>query len=248
MKISGYARDVAPVVAVIAVGWLWWNTVIPPETTTLIESSVKIHATFPDIPVAHPTPRKTGLEDVGGSIGAGTVVGSILYRFVDGKHAVHAAIVSVAHVVKDAQNVDVEWKGKHIPGRVIAKDDELDLALVEVPVSLPKAEMFFGQVKVGMPQWTVGYPYGTGVSITYGFVSTINPVMGLRQASASIWPGNSGGGVFIIHQNHFVLVGVADAVYVAQLSPQQMAVVDTVGFFVTTNKVKKFLLENHVSL
>ncbi|MBM3261220.1 trypsin-like peptidase domain-containing protein [Candidatus Kaiserbacteria bacterium] len=274
MKLHDATRDLVIIGTAIAVLgmviYVFGGFMLPPEPSTLIESSVKIVShdppppkpeTPPDSPAmpappAVPAPPslpeqpKTGAEKSGGS-GSGTVVGYTSYYIGDSPGVRHSIILTAEHVLSELPTVDVYWKGHKIPGRVVARDHEIDLALIEVPVVLPKAEMYFGDVDLGAAQWVVGYPFGTGISITYGFVSTMDRTIALQQGSAAVWPGNSGGGLFVLKwhlwHSRFVLVGVVDAVYTARTGVMQRTIVNTISYSVSMDKVKKFLVDNHVS-
>lgn len=251
-------RNVAIVALVVSAVLGWWYNVTPQEPRVLLESSVKIETvtlTAPSPPKADQPPSKphsppadppkTEPNKSGGSWGSGTIIGDIHHHFGNKDDVYHSAILTNEHVIKGASKVYVHWKGKKIEGRVIAMDSGLDLALVQVPVRLPKVELLDGPIWDGENTWVVGYPFGLSASITHGFISPKAPKEELRQESASIWFGNSGGGVFVLRDGRYVLAGVTDAIYVKPMMGA-LLFANTVGFFVPIESVKKFLADNHV--
>lgn len=245
-------RNVAIVALVVSAVLGWWYTVVPQEPRVLLGSSVKIETETPDA-VKPPSrshsptnPPKTEPKKSGGSFGSGTVIGDIRHHLGNKDGVCHSAILTNEHVVKNASKVYAHWKGKKIEGRVIAIDSELDLALVQVPVCLPKVEMLAGPIWDGENTWVVGYPFGLSASITHGFISPKAPKGELRQESASIWFGNSGGGVFVLRDGRYVLAGVTDAIFVKPVMGG-ILFANTVGFFVPIESVKIFLAKNHVT-
>lgn len=251
-------RNVAIVALVASAVLGWWYTVTPKEPRVLLESSVKIETetlAVPSPPKANQPPSKrqsppadppkTEPKKSGGSWGSGTVIGDIHHHLGNKDGVYHSVILTNEHVVKGASKVYAHWKGMKIEGRVIAIDAQLDLALVQVPVRLPKVELLDGPIWDGENTWVVGYPFGLSASITHGFISPKAPKEELRQESASIWFGNSGGGVFVLRDGRYVLAGVTDAIYVKPMMGA-LLFATTVGFFVPIESVKKFLTDNHV--
>lgn len=249
-------RNVAIVALVVSAVLGWWYNVTPKEPRVTLEYSVKIETVTPDVPSAphaQPSapqtppadPPKPGPEKSGGSMGSGTVIGDIHHHVGNKDGVFHSAILTNEHVIRGASRVYVHWKGRKIEGRVIAIDAELDLALVQVSERLPKVELLDGPIWDGENTWVVGYPFGLSASITHGFISPKAPKQELRQESASIWFGNSGGGVFVLRDGRYVLAGVADAIY-ARPMMGGILFANTVGFFVPIESVKKFLANNHV--
>lgn len=251
-------RNVAIVALVVSAVLGWWYNVTPKEPRVTLEYSVKVETVTLDASASpkakQPSskqqsppadPPKTEPKKIGGSFGSGTVIGDIHHHVGNKDGVFHSVILTNEHVVKGASKVYVHWKGRKIEGRVIAIDAELDLALVQVSVRLPKVEMLTGPIWDGENTWVVGYPFGLSASITHGFISPKAPKQELRQESASIWFGNSGGGVFVLRDGHYVLAGVTDAIYVKPMMGG-ILFANTVGFFVPIESVKKFLANNHV--
>ena len=95
-------------------------------------------------------------------------------------------------------------KGKEYPGKLVAIDEQRDLAVVKIKPEGPLKPMKLGcsgDLIVGEQIVTMGNPFGMGLTMTYGIVSalarstkseyTFYPEM--VQTSASINPGSSGG-------------------------------------------------------
>lgn len=103
-------------------------------------------------------------------------------------------------------------------GRLQARDEEHDLALVTVKLQPPHAvaTVARGDVTVGESTETMGHPMGLWWSYSTGVVSAIRVVsdednaMWYVQSTASISPGNSGGGLF--NADHEV-IGVCHAYF-----------------------------------
>lgn len=129
-----------------------------------------------------------------------------------------ALILTNAHVVEGAKSVSVATlDGKTSPGRVLARDEEVDLAVISVqgltaaqPLPLGDSE----SVQVGDPLYVIGFPLGSELagepSVTRGVVSGRRNLDNVAyiQTDAAMNPGNSGGPV--INQRGEV-IGVATA-------------------------------------
>lgn len=92
--------------------------------------------------------------------------------------------------------------GTAYPARLIARDPEIDLALLKVDAAgLPVALVAdTGDLKIGQLVFAVGHPWGQLGHVTAGIVSAINQVQTRRgrtipviQTDAALAPGNSGG-------------------------------------------------------
>ena len=116
-------------------------------------------------------------------------------------------IVTNNHVVDGASEVTVTLQdGTELPGKVIGKDADTDLALVQVepgkttlqPVTFADSD----QVRVGDPVIAIGSPFGLGGTVTAGIVSADHRTIGIGryddflQIDAPINRGNSGGPTF----------------------------------------------------
>lgn len=93
-------------------------------------------------------------------------------------------------------------------GVIVAKDDSVDLALIQLRVTqLPytmEAELFTGQkVYRGETAWAVGNPLGLDATVTRGTISSVNRMVAIGgverpyfQVDVGIAPGNSGGALY----------------------------------------------------
>ncbi len=113
-------------------------------------------------------------------------------------------IVTNAHVVEDAQAIAVRLSdGRHFPGRVIGRDNRVDLALVRIDgaknlTALPVGDS--NRLRVGEFVMALGHPFGLEQSVSFGIVSrkgapltVAAPGFDFIQTDAAINPGNSGG-------------------------------------------------------
>lgn len=127
-------------------------------------------------------------------------------------------IVTCEHVVRDARSIKVEMvSGASLEGRVIAKDKNFDIAVLEVngasSIFLP---VLSADEKLATKVFTVGYPMpgllGKDQKYTEGTISSLSGLGDDRfeyQVSIPFQPGNSGGAV--VNENGLV-VGIASAV------------------------------------
>jgi S1-C subfamily serine protease len=106
------------------------------------------------------------------------------------------------HVVGERDSVKVvliDGRKKRAP--VIARADELDLALIKVPIrDAPPLQLAgFDDVRIGSWVACIGHGYGGIWTYTTGMISNIYPVEGQRpvfQTQIPVNPGASGGPVF----------------------------------------------------
>jgi len=131
-------------------------------------------------------------------------------------------IVTNQHVVEDVNLIRVRLStGTMASARVLARDQETDLALLKIDVSQPLPVMPLGTARdlmVGEPVIAIGNAYGYEHTVTTGVVSAVGRDVTLNkdvsyksliQTDASINPGNSGGPLINIHGE---LVGVNVAI------------------------------------
>lgn len=155
-------------------------------------------------------------------------------------------LVTCAHVVEDASDVEVHLGDKTYAAEVLQLDLVHDLAILKIdaqnlsPISIDSAELppLGGDVRV------VGYPLsdvlGTGVKVTRGTVSGIiqRTDQRLLQIDAAVNPGNSGGPVV---NSQGTVIGVASA----KLSGAE---IHRVGFSVPSKTLRTFLEEHKISV
>ena len=133
--------------------------------------------------------------DSDGGFGSGVVVKS-------GRKSI---ILTNAHVVSD----DMVVRGKK--ATLIRKDEEKDLALIEVELQLPAAHIHkTASLKVFDEIILVGAGLGSKPYPSLGIVANIITEYGV-QYSGHVVVGMSGGGVFRRHNDHYELVGIVQA-------------------------------------
>ena len=123
------------------------------------------------------------------NLGSGVVIGA------DGD------IVTNYHVVRDATELSIGFvDGTVLPCRVVASDEESDIALLHVDATglQPIAMADIDDVAPGDVVLAVGNPFGIGQAVSQGVVSAIvrkgvRPLESFIQTDAAINPGNSGG-------------------------------------------------------
>ena len=117
-------------------------------------------------------------------------------------------IMTNSHVVGSADSIVVTIGDEKVPGEVVGKDKDSDIAVIKVSrKELPVAK--FGepdQLEVGELAVAIGSPFGFQHSVTAGVISALDrhvtvggevdrprTYTGLIQTDAAINPGNSGG-------------------------------------------------------
>jgi len=118
-------------------------------------------------------------------------------------------IITNNHVVESASKMMVtDAKGNRVRAKLIGRDPETDIAVIEVPRRIPTIQMANSDnVVVGSLAIAIGSPFGLEHSVTSGVVSAIHrsltqsgndatgayPLVDSIQTDAAINPGNSGG-------------------------------------------------------
>lgn len=109
-------------------------------------------------------------------------------------------IVTNAHVVTARQTEIVDASGQRHPARVTKRDEDRDLALIEVDGSGldPAAIGDSGSLHLGQIVFAMGHPLGIHAAAAAGIIHAIGPLgFGARknwiQADIRLAPGNSGG-------------------------------------------------------
>jgi serine protease Do len=136
------------------------------------------------------TPAVVGIAS-GNASGSGVVVRQ------------EGVIVTNAHVVGRSREVEVSLaNGERVPGRVLGRDANVDIAVVQIPARRAIAVATVGdsdRLTVGQSAIAIGNPLGLERTVTTGVVSAVNrsprgiELGGLIQTDAAINPGNSGG-------------------------------------------------------
>jgi serine protease Do len=113
-------------------------------------------------------------------------------------------IVTNAHVVDSAETIEVRLAdGRRFPGKVIGKDNRVDLALLKIEGAANLSALPIGdsnRLRVGEFVMALGHPFGLEHSVSFGIVSrkgapltVAAPGFDFIQTDAAINPGNSGG-------------------------------------------------------
>ena len=113
-------------------------------------------------------------------------------------------IVTNAHVVEGADTIQIRVSdGRRVSGKVIGKDNRVDLALLKVDdvknlIALPLGDS--NRIRVGEFVMALGHPFNLEHSVSFGIVSrkgapltVAAPGFDFIQTDAAINPGNSGG-------------------------------------------------------
>jgi S1-C subfamily serine protease len=168
----------------------------------------------------------------GHGFGSGTVVGSI-----DG----HPTILTCDHVVDGADKITVAGFGAHI----IRKDttDDLALLVLDTPANWHQATVLDGDTRLGEIEYGVGYPLGRLVNFSTGYFgpTIFYDEFGhwVNEGSAPIWPGNSGGGVYV-WRNGWKLAGVSEAVAIG-VAGMTVYMASTINYTIPPRVIRDFL-------
>ncbi|WP_309629946.1 Do family serine endopeptidase [Brevundimonas sp.] len=130
-------------------------------------------------------------------------------------------IVTNNHVVANATKITVKLSdGRELPGRLVGRDADTDLAVIKVEGSDFKFVSFEEAAEPRVGDWViaVGNPFGLGGTATAGIVSarareigdSSTPYTDYLQIDAAINRGNSGGPTFDIYGR---VIGVNSAIF-----------------------------------
>jgi S1-C subfamily serine protease len=112
------------------------------------------------------------------------------------------AILTNNHVIENALTISVRLRdGRELPGRLLGRDPETDLAVVKVDATGLVPAKFADSDAARVGEWVVaiGSPLGFSYTVTAGILSAkgrglnANSIEDFLQTDASINPGNSGG-------------------------------------------------------
>ena len=219
---------------IFLVSFFYFGTLHANELSTLykkVSPSVVVLHTFESMPSRSGNTRLTNVE----GLGSGVVISA------DGK------ILTAAHVVQIADAVHVEFQnGDKALAKVVASIPSADLALLQLTKTAgPLAYVPLGDsdtMNVGDDVFIVGAPYGISNTLTAGFISGRHEAFKQSgftlgeffQTDAAINQGNSGGPMFNMNGE---IVGVVSHIL------SKSGGYEGIGFAVTSNSVKKLLLE-----
>jgi len=183
----------------------------------------------------------------GHDIGSGVVVVS-QRASADGTTGATSLILTCDHVLTDdfkepaPKSVLVTHGTQTVLGVILYEDKALDLAYVGVASNWPAASPYLGPLQAGEQELIVGYPLDTSLSITTGYISAADEAdPAHREGSAPAWPGNSGGGVYIMRDGVWKLAGIAKAVGEYDQDPAAASLANTVSYFITIPAVQQFM-------
>ncbi len=150
--------------------------------------------------------------------------GDVQTVFLTAKHCVDKAKSDIDVDIPVYQDGRVVKKDRYI-ARVRGKDYKSDLALVE----LKDKQTFFEHTAsiagdnsvpaMGSPAWTVGYPLGLGLTVTQGMFGSLETLDAFKpgeeyfRATPDVVGGNSGGAMYVMDGDNYVLVGVTSAAH-----------------------------------
>jgi hypothetical protein len=143
----------------------------------------------------------------------------------------------------------VQYQGKWYMAKVIANDAKLDMALLDVDLSIPAAPIYEGPLHTGERELVAGAPMDDGVVLTEGFIGELaqadkaeTPVT--VQGSASAWTGNSGGGTYVFRDGEWRLAGVMEKIRARSIGPLAVQMIDTVSYFSLISDLSKLLKQS----
>jgi serine protease Do len=183
--------------------------------------------------------------DAGNGLVSFAETGSGVLISADGK------VMTASHVVQAMDEIDVEFLGlrETVRARVISSEPAADLSLLQVervPPGIQPARLGNSDnVRVGNEVIVIGAPYGLSHSLTTGLISarwpanTVYrrlPMAELFQTNAAINTGNSGGPMFNMAGE---VIGIVSHIISKSGGSEGL------GFVVTINTAKQFLLEKH---
>jgi len=201
------------------------------ETVTIKQVQNPYQSLYEDL--LYPSVRITTDDGIGSGI--------IIHRG-DAENAESIYILTAGHVVGNEALVKVELFGstESLPAFVVATDTDKDLALLKL-IPLNPQHLRFHTANLAVkdyvpyiftPVWVIGCSLGLAPRPTVGEITaTIGPDW---EMNAPIWPGNSGGGVFL--KDTHELIGIAVWVKICQ---GQLA--STMGGIVTLQTIYEFL-------
>ncbi len=130
-------------------------------------------------------------------------------------------ILTNNHVIDGKTAIKIILRdGRTFQAKVIAKDKQLDLAILEIEaknLQLPvmKFAKSTSKTLIGEEVYAIGNPFGIGISVTSGIISALpsknsfSSIGKLIQTDAAINPGNSGGALL---NNNGELIGVTTGI------------------------------------
>jgi serine protease Do len=221
------------VLALIAAGALWATGTgpfspdaqsedvgSPPGATAAATTSTPSSSAAPTTPPGADSDDFSSVySDVQSGVGL-VVVGTCSGQFSGTGFMVGpTTLVTAAHVVEGASDVQVSFDDTPVEAAVTGIDSSLDLAVLTVPAQRSRHVFDLAQrdPNPGNRVAVIGYPFDEPKSLTEGTISGLDRTItteggtftGLIQTDAAINPGNSGGPLV---NSKGEVVGVADAI------------------------------------
>ncbi len=226
---------VAILLAVIGTGALWVSGTGPfgsrPSAGKPSQPAVDVMTPFSDTSTQSAAPSGpalgSGADDFSGVYSmVQSGVGRVAVDSCDGAFAGSGFLVSpttmvtAAHVVEGATDVQVSFDGDPVDATVVGVDVSTDLAMLAIPTGSGAGHVFdlaAQDPEPGTRIAVIGYPLDEPKSLTEGTISGLGRSIstdsgthsGLIQTDAAINPGNSGGPLL---DDSGQVVGVADAI------------------------------------
>lgn len=161
-------------------------------------------------------------------------------------------ILTAYHVIDSSKGDDIQIHLSNykdaISGKVIAKDQWNDLALIKIDDTLKNdnyevkvLDLAHEAVGLGETVYAFGHPRTLEFAVTRGIISSTDQVVGMKsmqQFDGSIHPGNSGGP--LVNENG-ELVGIVTDVLSSDDNTGQY---DGLAFSASYKSIRSFLLEN----
>ena len=158
-------------------------------------------------------------------------------------------IVTCAHVLEPGSKYTVKVNGIEHAAKVIAKDDQTDLAVLKIDY---KSQYYFNvsdfsSTVLGDKVFVLGFPltniFGSRITLTDGIVSSLfglDADIDYFQISAPVQRGNSGGPVF---DSYFNVIGVAS--HALGSEPWETLVPQNVAFGSKSSNIYSILKNNN---
>ena len=164
-------------------------------------------------------------------------------------------IVTNAHVVKDSSNIKFMYKDEEIEAKLIASDNQLDLALLKAKIK-NKYHIKFSNKSPQKAQniLVAGYPFGKALSddlkITGGIINSLKGIRNntsMLQVDATMLPGNSGGP--IVDKASGSLVAVSVQSLSKEFTKQHFGVAsENTNYGIKSSQVRDFLEANNLKV
>jgi S1-C subfamily serine protease len=130
-----------------------------------------------------------------------------------------AVLVTAAHVLTPVEQQEIHavtpLRRSAVPAKLVAVDDEADLAILEIEEFEAKPISFAAEASLGDQIWVASFPWGGRATVVSGMVSQIDWDQSLAEfpftgpaslIDATVSHGMSGGGVF--NRENGTLVGI----------------------------------------